>query len=942
MLIQKDCVSLHLEITDGMDILEGLNSNQIAAVKATEGRVRVVAGAGSGKTRVLAHRYAYLVNEMGIDPANILCATFTNKAAQEMRNRIAKLVSAAHVNDFVCTIHGLCVKILREEIHRIGYPRNFTIIDEDDQKSLSKEIFREFGYENNEVTTKQFLTSVHDLKTGGNKEKLGYEYYIESILLPGTKVTPENITPEIAYIIKQRKTFLLDFEDLILFSLYILNHFEEARERWQSQLNYIMLDEAQDCGPYDWAIVNTVGVKHGNIFIVGDPDQCIYEWRGVKIDAFLRFNADTDIILDENYRSIPNILDVANSIISHNKRRIDKNLRTNKTGTAQVIHFHGKNETEEYDWIALQIAKLKEQGCKGSDIAILYRSSHLSRGVEQALMRKSIKYEVWGGIRFFERKEIKDALSYLRLVAYQDDLSFKRVINTPSRTFGASSLEKLENIAAEENVSLFEAMKKHKEDSFIIKHDKISEFVQLIDECKSDIGKKTIFDILEYLLRETGYTDLLRKDEDQDRIDNLNELLASISYYQETHEENQTNVDEYLQDIALYTNMDFRKEDPSVKLMTIHQAKGLEFPYVFVCGLSEGIFPSARTIRESKEAGLEEERRLMYVAVTRAEKGLFLSESEGISHSVVGGKFPSRFLREIKKSLYVVEGEFDESLFNRTDDIIHSIDRSPLGFINHCNDSYKFKVGDHVKHHALGIGIIVEVGKNEESYVVDFNGNVRNIRAGYRFGRYFVPGTKVQYGKKEAIVERRVDDDSLVISIDSQEQCVKDSELIAVDTPQKENSLATPPIPITGTQPKQKPQKSDFEKEEKVLSDENKQLASELAKLKKAISLQKIELSSLHDNDNRQKNEIERQEAVISAYEREINLLHTLKAEHEKQLEDKARTIRDLNQTIDSLRKGKEESTSQISQLREEIQQLKLEIDRINNMSVFKRIMGKK
>lgn len=769
------------EITDNMDTLEGLNSNQIAAVKATEGRVRVVAGAGSGKTRVLAHRYAYLVNEMGIDPANILCATFTNKAAQEMRNRIAKLVSAAHVNDFVCTIHGLCVKILREEIHRLGYPKNFTIIDEEDQKSLSKEIFREFGFENNEVTTKQFLASVHELKIGGNKGKPGYEYYIESILLPGTKVTPENITPEIAYIIKQRKSFLLDFEDLILFTLYLLNHFEEARDYWQSQLNYIMLDEAQDCGPYDWAIINTVGVKHGNIFIVGDPDQCIYEWRGVKIDAFLRFNADTDIILDENYRSIPNILDVANSIISHNKRRIDKNLRTKKTGTAQAIHFHGKNETEEYDWIALQIAKLKEQGCKGSDIAILYRSSHLSRGVEQALMRKSIKYEVWGGIRFFERKEIKDALSYLRLVAYQDDSSFKRVINTPSRTFGASSLEKLENIAAEENVSLFEALKKHKEDSFIIKRDKISDFVQLIDKCKSDIGKKTIFDILEYLLRETGYTDLLRKDEDQDRIDNLNELLASINYYQETHEENQTNVDEYLQDIALYTNMDFRKEDPSVKLMTIHQAKGLEFPYVFVCGLSEGIFPSARTIRESKEAGLEEERRLMYVAVTRAEKGLFLSESEGISHSVVGGKFPSRFLREIKKSLYVVEGEFDESLFNRTDDIIHSIDRSPLGFINHHNDSYKFKVGDLVKHHALGIGIIVEVGKNEANYVVDFNGNVRNIRAGYRFGRYFVPGTKVLYEKKEALVERRVDDDNLVISIDGKEQCVKDSELVEAD-----------------------------------------------------------------------------------------------------------------------------------------------------------------
>lgn len=925
-----------------MDILEGLNSNQIAAVKATEGRVRVVAGAGSGKTRVLAHRYAYLVNEMGIDPANILCATFTNKAAQEMRNRIAKLVSAAHVNDFVCTIHGLCVKILREEIHRIGYPRKFTILDEEDQKSLSKEIFREFGFENNEVTTKQFLTSIHRLKTGGNEEKSGYEYYIESLLLPGTKVTSEKITPEIAYILKQRKSFLLDFEDLILISLYILNHFEEARERWQSQLNYIMLDEAQDCGPYDWSIINTVGAKHGNIFIVGDPDQCIYEWRGVNIEAFLRFNADTDIILDENYRSIPNILDVANSIISHNKKRIDKNLRTNKTGTAQAIHFHGKNEIEEYDWIALQIAKLKEQGCKGSDIAILYRSSHLSRGVEQALMRKGIKYEVWGGIRFFERKEIKDALSYLRLVAYQDDLSFKRVINTPSRTFGASSLEKLENIAAEENVSLFEALKKHKEDSFIIKQDKISEFVHLIDECKSDIGKKTIFDILEYLLRETEYTDLLRKDEDQDRIDNLNELLASINYYQETHEENRTNVDEYLQDIALYTNMDFRMEDPSVKLMTIHQAKGLEFPYVFVCGLSEGIFPSARTIRESKEAGLEEERRLMYVAVTRAEKGLFLSESEGISHSVVGGKFPSRFIREIKKSLYVIEGEFDESLFNRTDDIIHSIDRSPLGFINHHNDSYIFKVGDHVKHHALGIGTIVEVGKNGDNYVVDFKGNVRNIRAGYRFGRYFVPGTKVLYEKKEALVERRVDDDSLVISIDGQEQCVKDSELVEVDAPQKENSLTTPPIIITETRLKQKRQKTDFEKERKSPSEENKQLVSEVANLKKTISLQKVELSSLNEENNRQKNEMERQEATISAYERKIDLLRTINAEHEKQLEDKARNIRDLNQTIESLQKGKEESAIQLAEQREEIQHLKAEMDRINNMSVFKRIIRKK
>lgn len=926
-----------------MDILEGLNSNQIAAVKATEGHVRVVAGAGSGKTRVLAHRYAYLVNEMGIDPANILCATFTNKAAQEMRNRIAKLVTAGNVNDFVCTIHGLCVRILRKEIYRIGYPKNFTIIDEDDQKTLAKEVFKEFSLDNTEITTKQFLESVHYLKIGGTDEKNGHDYYIESIILPDGKVAPENVTPEIAYIKKQHKSFLLDFEDLALFTIYILNHFESAREYWQEQMNYIMLDEAQDCGIEEWPIINLLGEKHKNVFIVGDPDQCIYEWRGVKISSFLHFPAETDIILDENYRSTPNILDVANSIISNNKRRIKKDLRTCKKGTTQAIHFHGKNENEEYDWIAEQISKLKDQGCNGNEIAILYRASHISRGVEQALMRKNIKYEVWGGVRFFERKEIKDALSYLRLITNQDDLSFKRVVNTPGRSFGPVSIEKLEQLSTEEGgATLFTTLKNHQDAAFIIKRNEISSFVNLIEECNSYIGGKPILDILDYVLKQSGYIDLLRKDEDKDRIENLNELLLSVKYYQETHEESIMDVEAYLQDVALYANMDFKKEEPSVKLMTIHQAKGLEFPYVFVCGLSEGLFPSARTIRESKEAGLEEERRLMYVAVTRAEKGLFLSESEGYNHSVGGEKYPSRFIREIKKSLYVVEGEFNESLFNRTDDIIHSLDRSPLGFINHRNDSYKFKVGDHVKHHALGIGTIVEVGKNGDNYVVDFNGNVRNIRAGYRFGRYFVPRTTVQYENKKAIVERRVDDDYLVISIDGQELRVKDSELVEADAPQKANTIVSPSKNITETQPKQNPRKADSEKEGKSGSDENKQSVSEVANLKKTITLQKIELSTLHDNNNRQKSELERQEAIISADEREIDLLRNIKAEHEKQLEDKARTIRDLTQTIENLRKDKEESSFQMSKLREEIQLLKSEIDRINSLSVFQRIMGKK
>lgn len=556
-------------------------------------------------------------------------------------------------------------------------------------------------------------------------------------------------------------------------------------------------------------------------------------------------------------------------------------------------------------------------------------------------MRKNIKYEVWGGIRFFERKEIKDALCYLRLIANQDDLSFKRVVNTPGRSFGPASIEKLERLATEENITLFAALKKHQDAPFIIKRDEISSFVRLIEECKSLIGQKPILDRLDYVLKQSGYVDLLRKDEDQDRIDNLNELLLSVKYYQETHKENAKDVEAYLQDIALYTNMDFKKEESSVKLMTIHQAKGLEFPYVFVCGLSEGLFPSARTIRESKEAGLEEERRLMYVAVTRAEKGLFLSDSEGFNHSVGGDKYPSRFLREIKKSLFVVEGEFDESLFNGTDNIIHSIDRSHIGFINHRDDPMKFKVGDQVKHHALGIGTIVEVGKNNDYYVVDFNGNVRNIRSGYRFGRYFTPGAKALFRKNEAEVVKRVDDDSLVISVDGREHCVKDSELVAIE---KEETPA-PKHPKTQIKVKQNPTTDipsaaqtptpSENTEAPRLQEENQKLKKEIEELRKTIESQSVQINTIYQSKDEK-------DVIIDAYEREIDLLRSLKVEHERQLEDGKRTIHDLAIKQGELSHSIGEKDAQIKQLQDEIRQLKAELARVNNLSFMQKIFGKK
>ena len=551
-------------------------------------------------------------------------------------------------------------------------------------------------------------------------------------------------------------------------------------------------------------------------------------------------------------------------------------------------------------------------------------------------MRKNIKYEVWGGIRFYERREIKDALCYLRLIANQDDLSFKRVVNTPGRLFGPASIEKLEQLSAVENVTLFAALKNHQDASFIIKRDEMSEFVRLIDECKSFIGQKPILEILDYILKQSGYIDLLRNDEDQDRIDNLNELLLSVKYYQESHEENAMDVDAYLQDIALYTNMDFKKEESSVKLLTIHQAKGLEFPYVFVCGLSEGLFPSARTIRESKEAGLEEERRLMYVAVTRAEKGLFLSESEGFNHSVGGEKYPSRFLREIKKDLYVVEGEFDESLFNRTDNIIHSTDRNPYDTTNHQDSPTIYKVGDKVKHNILGIGTIVEVCNNNNNYMVDFNGKVRCIRADYRFGKYFTPGTNVVFGKNVTEVIKRVDDNTLLISIDGVEQCVKDSELEVIE---KEDALASR-LSKSQIKVKQNPTKDDCSVSQEstpsdVLQEENQKLKKEIEELRKTIENQSAQIKSL--SQSKDENGV-----LNSAYEREIDLLRGLMAEYEKQLEDDKRAIHDFVIKQGELTHSIGEKDAQIRQLQYDIQQLKADLERVNNISLMQRLFGKK
>lgn len=692
------------------NIFKDLNDKQIEAVTAIDGNIKVTAGAGSGKTRVLAHRYAFLVNEVGINPSNILCMTFTNKAAQEMRFRIARMVHVGDVNDFVCTIHSFCVKFLREEIFRMGYPKNFEIIDDEDAKDLAKQVIDEFNLKN-KYTVKKFLEDIV-------KKRKYRESYITNHVLPNSK--EGKLTSFSRYLKLQLKSFALDFDDLINYTLFILTKYKEVRKKWQDKIYYIMVDEAQDCNKSDWAIINTLRGTNHNLFIVGDPDQAIYEWRGAVPTYFIEFRADQDVILDENYRSTPNILSVANSVISNNSNRIKKELFTEKKDGSKTIYYHGKSDEDEGLWIANQIKQLKNNNIEYSDFAILYRASHMSRFVEQALLKKKIPYVVWGGIRFFERKEIKDALAYLRLAAYKDDISLRRIINVPSRKFGKMSLQKLSKYAEEDKSNLFTALKEHESE---FKNAQIHGFITLIEEAASFSSEHSISDTLDLLLNKSKYKDTLRFNGDQERLDNLEELLNSVKYYEkENKNEPELTIDNYLQEIALYTNADFKKETKTVKLMTIHQSKGLEFPYVFVCGLTEGIFPSYRSVREGREAALEEERRLMYVAITRAKRALFLTESEGYNYSTKSDKYPSRFLTEIKDGLIKVEGNLDPYLLEGTKKTIDDLDIE----LN-PNKPLKFKRGEIVEHQYFGLGKITSSNKDNRTYKVKFKNFTRDI-----------------------------------------------------------------------------------------------------------------------------------------------------------------------------------------------------------------------
>jgi DNA helicase II / ATP-dependent DNA helicase PcrA len=723
-------------------ITENLNEKQLQAVETTEGYIRVVAGAGSGKTRALVSRYAYIVKALGISPANILCVTFTNKAAKEMKNRLLKLLGDNGSSGYICTYHGFCVKVLREDINKLQYPRGFIIMDVEDQKTVLRDIYQELGLSSKDYIYKKILKFISDRK----KSDSYINYILDVIDVSDADDSSVEEMIFIRYLQKQQKIFALDFDDLMSFALYIFKEYEDVLVKWQKRLHYIQVDEMQDSSIRQFKLVHLLSGYHRNLFVVGDPDQTIYEWRGACPEIFVNFDKTfpdvKTVIMDENYRSTPNILELGNQIIKHNKLRVDKDMFTRSPKGVDVVHFHAKSEQEEASWIVKEIVGLfgMSTKCQYADFAILYRANYLSRPIEQALVKENIPYTIYGGVRFYERKEIKDILSYLRLIEYEDDLSFLRVINMPRRGLGKKFVQNLKELAVQENQSLYSTLKSNINHTSLCRPGAV-DFVNLIERVIQLKNKLKVSDLLQMLLDDSGLMVFYRNDGDQDRLDNLTELQDSI-VLAENEDEDDFNLTEYLQEITLFTNMDIKSDNnTTVKLMTIHQSKGLEFPYVFLCGCTEGILPNERSIRERASA-LEEERRLTYVAITRAEKAFYMTESEGFNHASGMVKYPSRFIFEVKDSCFVRKGELSKEVIEDMRDIANAsvCDLNSQGQV--------FDVKDCVSHKVFGIGKVVEKNIRHSTYGIFFDkiSSVRSISFSFS-------GLKPEVLKKEKQIE---------------------------------------------------------------------------------------------------------------------------------------------------------------------------------------------
>ena len=698
------------------DLLSGLNDAQRRAVATTEGYVRVIAGAGSGKTRALSRRFAYLVNELGILPGNILCVTFTNKSANEMRQRIHQLTGDNDIG-YINTFHGFCDAVLREDSHAVQYPRSFLVLDNSDIDAMLRIIYEERGLTLRDMTFSAARDMIEIQKLFKRPD-----YYQDMITMSLDTLkekydradTPADII-FYGYLYQEKKCFGLDYNDLIKFSLYIFRQRPDIRIKWQQRLEYIMIDEFQDIDQLQYELMEVLCGYHKNLFIVGDPDQTIYTWRGADVKYLLdfdkKFPGTQTILMVENYRSTPEILAVANSLIDKNRNRIKKELKPIlPAGTPVVCHFAQTQEAEAR-WMAGEMRRLHEAGTPFRDMTVLYRAHYVTRAVEEVLLEEKIPYTIYSGVQFFDRMEIKDALSYLRMIAYKDDLSFRRIANVPKRNLGKRRMEFLQEYAEQRGCPLYQALLDNLEDP-IIKGTGAGKFISLIESFAAGYEGRPVSEVLSAILNESGYEKMLRTEGSQERLDNLAELKQSVYEYETTCGEEVT-LEHYLARAALFTNADTAEQGDRVKLMTVHAAKGLEFPCVFLCGMNEGVFPS-RKVRTRQ--AMEEERRLAFVAVTRAEKELYLSEADGRNFDGLP-RYPSRFLLDIDEKLLAFTRPPEEGLIRRARDYIgHSQAGLP-----EADGQTVFPAGQRVRHALFGPGTVLDTDMDRGAHVVQFD-----------------------------------------------------------------------------------------------------------------------------------------------------------------------------------------------------------------------------
>lgn len=711
-------------------LLNGLNPQQQNAVKATDGPLLIMAGAGSGKTRVLTHRIAYLMVEKGVNPYNILAITFTNKAAREMRERIQNMMGGAADQIWISTFHSMCVRILRRDIDRIGFNRNFTILDSTDQQSVIKNILKEKNLDPKKFDPRAILGSISSAKN----ELITPEEYAKTAGDYFQQVISDVYTD---YQKRLRKNHALDFDDLIMLTIQLFNRVPEVLEYYQRKFQYIHVDEYQDTNRAQYMLVKLLANRFRNLCVVGDSDQSIYRWRGADIANILSFEKDYSnakvILLEQNYRSTQRILNAANGVIAKNMNRKAKNLWTENPEGSKINYFRADSEQGEGQFVVSKIKEIKNAENRNlSDFAILYRTNAQSRVMEEMLLKSNIEYSIVGGIKFYDRKEIKDILAYLRLIANpDDDISLQRVINVPKRGIGSGSIDKIANFAAMHDMTMFEALESIELIGLSPKITKsASEFRDLVKNYTQMQEYLSVTELVEEILDKSGYREMLKAEksiEAQSRLENLDEFLSVTKNFEDGSEDK--SLVAFLTDLALVADIDKLDDDgekaDAVVLMTLHSAKGLEFPIVFLMGMEEGVFPHSRSLME--EAEMEEERRLAYVGITRAEKELYITNAQ--MRTLFGRTNmnpPSRFIKEIPENL--IEGvepassgrgnsPFGSSSHSRMQNRRKAVVRPSIESTG--GDDVSWAVGDKAVHGKWGTGTVVSVKGSGEGTELD-------------------------------------------------------------------------------------------------------------------------------------------------------------------------------------------------------------------------------